>query len=55
MTPGHQCKFDVAVVGGGISGVYSAWRLRLATADQLGGELAALARDSQRASPRGTI
>jgi lysine 2-monooxygenase len=33
--------FDVAVVGGGISGVYSAWRLRQASADQLGGELAA--------------
>jgi monoamine oxidase len=35
--------FDVAVVGGGVSGVYSAWRLRRAMADQLRGELAALA------------
>jgi lysine 2-monooxygenase len=35
--------FDVAVVGGGISGVYAAWRSRQAAADQLGGELAVLA------------
>lgn len=34
---------DVAIVGGGVSGAFAAWRLRHATADQLGPRLAQLA------------
>ena len=36
--------FDVAVVGGGVSGAYCAWRLQQTPTEQLGPNLAALAR-----------
>jgi lysine 2-monooxygenase len=34
----HSAVFDVAVIGGGIAGIYAAWRLRQATLEQLQGD-----------------
>jgi monoamine oxidase len=39
----EQSEYDVAVVGGGISGVYTAWKLRRASLDQLKQDLRGLA------------
>src|SRR5262245_10584564 len=41
--PADAAPFDVAVVGGGIAGVYTAWRLRQAEPGQLGEDLRDLA------------
>jgi lysine 2-monooxygenase len=49
-TRGQIEAFDIAIIGGGIAGSYAAWRLRQATADQLGAKLRqfAAARPDQR-------
>ncbi|HKB03507.1 MAG TPA: FAD-dependent oxidoreductase [Gemmataceae bacterium] len=46
--PAHGQSFDVAVVGGGISGVYTAWKLRTTPLDQLSPELRARAEKAGR-------
>jgi len=42
-TPSDDRDYDVAIVGGGVSGIYCAWRLRDALEDALGHELRKLA------------
>lgn len=45
--------FDVAIVGGGVSGAYCAWRLQQTPTEQLGPNLAALAK--QRPLPEASL
>lgn len=40
---GQTQELDVAIIGGGIAGIYAAWRLRHVSADQLGAKLGQLA------------
>ncbi len=45
--------FDVAIVGGGVSGAYCAWRLQQTPTEQLGPNLAPLAK--QRPLPEASL